>query len=129
MNTDILGKGLSFPLKVNPRGGIEKAQHEDKIRQSILIILGTQHGERKMRPDFGCNLKSLLFAPNNATTANLARYYVEEGLKKWEPRIHLEEVTIENDNREGRLLISVQYRIKSTNESNNLVYPFYLQQP
>jgi phage baseplate assembly protein W len=129
MNIDILGKGISFPLKVNPRGEIEKARGEEKIRQSILIILGTQHGERKMRPDFGCNLKSLLFAPNNTTTANLARFYVEEGLKKWEPRIRLEHVVIENDNREGRLVIEVHYRIKSTNESNNLVYPFYLQQP
>jgi phage baseplate assembly protein W len=129
MNTDILGKGISVPLKTNSRGGIEKAQHEEKIRQSILIILGTQHGERKMRPDFGCNLKSLLFAPNNTATANLARFYVEKGLKKWEPRIQLEEVVIENDNREGRLLITVHYRIKSTNEANNLVYPFYLQQP
>jgi len=129
MNIDILGKGISLPLKINSRGGIEKAQQEEKIRQSILVILGTQHGERKMRPNFGCNLKSLLFAPNNATTANLARFYVEEGLKKWEPRIQLEEVVIENDNREGCLLITIHYRIKTTNEANNLVYPFYLQQP
>ena len=129
MNTDILGQGLAFPLKINLRGGIRQFRHQQKIEQSIRIILGTQHGERLMRPDFGCNLKSLVFAPNNTATANLARYYVEEGLTRWEPRIILDEVFVENDNSHGRLMIHIQYRIKSTYEPQNLVFPFYLEQP
>lgn len=129
MITDFLGRGFYFPLQPNQRGGIRAAKHDEKIRQSILIILGTQHGERLMRPNFGSNLKSLVFAPNNAATANLARFYVEEGLKTWEPRIQVEEVIITNDNAQARLLIDIHYRIRSTNEPGNLVYPFYLQQP
>lgn len=127
MNTDFLGKGFAFPLQANQRGGINVSKQEQKIRESILIILGTQYNERVMRPDFGCNLKSLVFAPNNAATSNLARHYVEEGLTKWEPRIALDEVIVENDNSEERLIIQVYYRIKSTNEPGNLVYPFYLE--
>lgn len=128
MNTDFLGKGFAFPLQTNPRGGISVSKQEQKIRESILIILGTQYNERVMRPNFGCNLKSLVFAPNNSATANLARHYVEEGLTKWEPRITLDEVIVENDSTQGRLLIHILYRIKSTNEPGNLVYPFYLEQ-
>ncbi|MGE5402345.1 MAG: GPW/gp25 family protein [Ignavibacteriales bacterium] len=128
MNTDFLGKGFAFPLQTNQRGGINVSKQEQKIKESILIILGTQYNERVMRPDFGCNLRSLVFAPNNAATANLARHYVEEGLKRWEPRIALDEVVVENDNYERQLIIHVFYRIKSTNEPGNLVYPFYLEQ-
>ena len=127
MNTDILGRGFAFPLQVNTVGGIRESMLAQKVEQSILIILGTQHGERVMRPTFGCNLRSLVFAPNNAATASLARFYVEEGMTTWEPRIVLDDVRVENDNRNGRLLISIDYRIKSTYESRNLVYPFYLQ--
>jgi uncharacterized protein len=127
MNTDILGRGFAFPLQINTVGGIRESMLAQKVEESILIILGTQHGERVMRPTFGCNLRSLVFAPNNAATASLARFYVEEGLTTWEPRIVLDEVRAENDNRNGRLLISIDYRIKSTYESRNLVYPFYLQ--
>lgn len=127
MNTDILGKGFAFPLQVDSLGGIRESMLAQKVQESILIILGTQHGERAMRPTFGCNLRSLAFAPNDAATASLARFYVEEGLTTWEPRIVLEEVMVENDNRNGRLLIKIDYRIKSTYESRNLVYPFYLQ--
>jgi phage baseplate assembly protein W len=127
METDFLGKGFAYPLQISPRGGIKESGQEQKIRESILTILGTQHGERLMRPNFGCNLQSLVFAPNNAATANLARYYVEEGLTIWEPRIILDEVIIENDNLNGRLLIHIHYKIKSTYEQQNLVYPFYLE--
>lgn len=128
MNTDFLGKGFTFPLAVNSRGGIDRTQAAQKIKESIQIILGTQFGERVMRPTFGCNLASLAFAPNNKATANRAKYYVEEGLKTWEPRIILERVTVENDHQKNCLLIQIQYRIKSTYESQNLVYPFYLEQ-
>jgi phage baseplate assembly protein W len=127
MNTDILGRGFAFPLQTSPRGGIQEVQHEQKVRQSIWIILSTQHGERLMRPTFGCNLRSLVFAPNDAATASLARHYVEEGLRTWEPRILLDEVIVENDNVNGQLLIHVHYRIRATYAPQNLVYPFYLQ--
>lgn len=82
-----------------------------------------------MRPAFGANLKRLAFAPNTAATANLARYYVEEALRTWEPRALIDEITVQNDNAGARLLIQIRYRIRSTNEPGNLVYPFYLQQP
>ena len=127
MNTDILGRGIAFPLQRNAHGGIKESQHAQKVRESILVILGTQHGERLMRPTFGCNLRSLVFAPNNAATANLTRHYVEEALRIWEPRILLDSVTVQNDNEHARLIINVDYHLKSTYEAQNLVYPFYLQ--
>lgn len=127
MTTDILGRGVAYPVRVDARGGIRLSQAADKVQESIRIILDTQYGERVMRPTFGCNLRSLVFAPNNASTANLARHYVEEGLTLWEPRILLDEVTVQNDHGAERLLISVDYRLKSTYEPQNLVHPFYLQ--
>ncbi len=129
MKTDILGKGFAFPLQTNSVGGIKASEQRQKIEESIRIILGTQHGERLMRPTFGANLKRLAFAPNTAATANLAHFYVEDALRTWEPRVLIEELTIQNDNASARLLINIRYRIKSTNEQGNLVYPFYLQQP
>lgn len=127
MNTDFLGKGLAFPLSVSARGGLAQSQQAQKIRDSIRTIVGTQHGERLMRPNFGCNLNSLVFAPNNKTTANLARYYVETGLTTWEPRILLDQVVVENHYERNCLMIHISYTIKSTHEPQSLVYPFYLE--
>ena len=52
---------------------------------------------------------------------------MEEGLATWEPRIIVDSVRVENDNDGGRLLVHIDYRLKSTFEPQNLVYPFYLQ--
>jgi phage baseplate assembly protein W len=119
---------MSFPLQLGV-AGIRESASVQKVEESIRIILGTQYGERVMRPRFGCNLKSLAFAPNNASTANLARYYVEEGLAQWEPRIEVVDVAVENDNLHGVLLINITYRLRTTQDVHNLVYPFYLERP
>ncbi len=114
-------------MGINGHHGIAVTTGTDKVRRSILTILGTQHGERVMRPTFGCNLRALVFMPNNRATAAQAEYSVREGLKRWEPRITLDDVAVENDNIHGRLIVHINYRIKATNEPQNLVYPFYLE--
>lgn len=128
MNAEFYGRGISFPVQLGVLGFGQSAGAR-KVEESIRIILGTQYGERVMRPRFGCNLKSLAFAPNNASTANLARYYIEEGLTQWEPRIDLVDVSVANDNLGAKLLIDITYRLRATQDVHNLVYPFYLERP
>jgi phage baseplate assembly protein W len=124
---DILGTGWSFPLKIDGRGGIALSQHENDIEESIRIILGTARGERRMRPNFGCEIHDLVFAPNNATTWGLAAHYVEDALGWWEPRIEIIDVETQIDSEDSaRLLININYRIRATNDERNLVYPFYI---
>ena len=127
VNPDVLGRGFAYPLRPDARGALAVSHAAHKVQESIRVILETQHGERVMRPTFGCNLRSLVFAPNTAATANLARHYVEEGLTRWEPRIVLEQVSVDNDLAADRLLIRVDYRLRATYEPQNLVHPFYLQ--
>ncbi len=128
MNAEFYGRGLAYPVTVGA-AGLGQSAGIAKVEESIRIILGTQYGERVMRPKFGSNLTSLAFAPNNASTANLARYYVEEALTRWEPRIELVDVAVSHDNVLGRLLIDISYRLRDTQEVYNLVYPFYLERP
>ncbi len=128
MSSDFYGRGISFPLQLGVAGILE-ADGVQKVEGSIRMILGTQHGERLMRPRFGCNLTSLAFAPNDASTANLARYYVEDALKQWEPRIEVMDVDVQNDNLNAALMINIAYRLRATQDVRNLIYPFYLEQP
>jgi phage baseplate assembly protein W len=126
MEADFLGRGWAFPIGVNHRGGIALAPGESDIEQSIRIILETAPGERVMRPEFGCGLHRLVFAPNSPTTAGLVAYHVREALGRWEPRVDIENVDVSADpHRDAVLLIEIQYRIRSTNDRRNLVYPFY----
>ncbi len=122
-----LGVGWAFPLAVDASADFELAVYEEDIRQSILIILGTNPGERVMRPTFGAGLSDFLFAPMNATTFASVRLQVQEALVDWEPRIIVQDVTVTPDPVETRVLsISATYQVRATNTVQNLVYPFYL---
>ena len=123
----IYGQGIRHPLGLSGSGGIAESAGVQKIEESIRIILGTQYGERMMRPRFGCNLRSLVFAPNDVATANLARYYVEEGLRTWEPRIELVDINVANDLTANRLVVEITYRLRSTQSIQSMIYPFYLE--
>jgi phage baseplate assembly protein W len=124
-----LGCGWYFPPKVDADGSIADAVYEEDIDQAIWIILGTNLGERVMRPDFGAGLNQFIFEPINSTTIEKLRTRVEESLIAWEPRIDVKEVTIEPDRAErNRLLIDVRYKVRATNTVRNLVYPFYFQE-
>jgi phage baseplate assembly protein W len=125
--TRFYGRGLSWPVSLTPYGGLDEKVGVEKVEQSLKIILGTQHGERVMRPTFGCNLRSLAFAPRNLATAALAKHLVQEGLQRWEPRIDLLDVRADFPADEsGALVIEVDYRLKTTQDVRALVYPFYL---
>ena len=79
-----------------------------------------------MRPDFGCNIHELMFAPNNGTMAGLAAFYVEEALSMWEPRIQVLDVSASVDSKDpSRLLVQIHYEIKATHDRRSLVFPFY----
>ena len=121
-----LGQGWAFPIQSDENGDMALAAYEEDIRQAIQIILGTAPGERVMRPDFGAGLPDLAFEPINTATMALARHRVEEALIIWEPRIDTISVEVKPDAPQGRLLISVDYRVRTTNTFYNLVYPFYL---
>lgn len=125
VDADVYGRGIAFPPRIGLRGFV-RSGGPDRVTESIRIILGTRHGERAMRPTFGCELGSLLFAPNTAGTAALARYYVEDALRRWEPRIELLDVTVTNDPAEGKLLVDLTYRLRATQEVRTLAYDLNL---
>ncbi len=132
MNTDdkhIIGSGWAFPPAVNKRGGIALSHDEFDIDQAIGVILGTERGERPMRPDFGCRIHELVFAPLNASTLGLVARYVEEAVGWWEPRVQVLNIRAETDpnpREVGKLLIHIHYRVKATHDDRSLVYPFYM---
>jgi hypothetical protein len=125
---EFLGKGLRFPVSVNLNGGVSSSVLEENVRQSIFIILGTAPGERINRPDFGCRIHDLMFAPNNDITAARAEVYCEEAIYKYEPRVDKVICTATaNVEQPNRLDIRLEYVITGKNDKRNLVYPFYLR--
>ncbi len=126
---DFLGRGLAFPLALDPFTGrfVECAQ-EESIRQSIYLILMTRKGERLMRPDFGCDIYDFAFATLDYTTLSQMQEAVHRALVLYEPRITNLSVEIQTSDQAGRVDITLNYVVRSTNNPYNLVYPFYIHE-
>lgn len=121
-----VGRGWSFPVRVDAQGGIALSSGEREIEEAIRLILGTSPGERPMRPEFGCRIHQHVFASADATTAGMIEYEVKLSLTRWEPRIDVLEVDVGYDEHNSTLVyIDIRYRIRSTNDPRNLVFPFY----
>ena len=126
---NFLGSGWKYPVTVDFEGKIAVSKYETDVEEAILIILGTAKGERVMRPDFGCGIRDFVFAPINTATLNLVENSVREALTLWEPRIELVNVKISTEEvSEGKLSVNIDYRVRSTNNRFNLVYPFYIKE-
>jgi phage baseplate assembly protein W len=111
---------------VDAQGGIALSSGEREIEEAVRLILGTSPGERPMRPEFGCRIHQYVFASADATTAGMIEYEVKLSLTRWEPRIDVMDVDVGFDEQNPTLVyIDVRYRIRSTNDARNLVFPFY----
>ncbi|WP_217923592.1 GPW/gp25 family protein [Miltoncostaea oceani] len=126
----ILGSGLSFPLRVDARGGLALSHEDEDVREAIAVILGTAPGERPMRPEFGCGIHDYVFESVDAYLVGRLEQEVRRALDRWEPRIDVVgvDLSIEADARGVNevVVIDVTYRLRATNDVRNLVYPFYV---
>lgn len=129
MTRDFLGTGWSFPVRTDHQGNIKLEDGEENIERSVRAILSTAPGERVMRPDFGCRIHDQVYSSLSPSTLTRIEDSVREALVKWESRITIENIDARPDpNKPEKVLVEIEYWIESTNSSENMVYPFYLQE-
>lgn len=127
MHQSFLGKGWDFPPKFDRESAkTAMLQDEEDIRSSLEILLSTKQGERVLRPDYGCDLHELVFEPLTTTFKTYITDLIKTAILYHEPRIEVEKIEL-NDTGElqGRILIEINYKVRSTNSRFNFVYPFY----
>jgi uncharacterized protein len=112
---NIFGQGLGFPPRVSADGRLAWSEGEDNVRESIRLILLTEPGERLLREEFGCGLRAFLFEPNTVTTRTHIRERIMNAIKRWEPRVTVDEVTVEPDEEDQRLVgVQIHFRLVAT---------------
>ncbi|MDB5692071.1 MAG: baseplate protein [Alphaproteobacteria bacterium] len=127
---DFLGVGWSYPVATDPlTGDVAMSRYEGDIREAIRIILETAPGERVMRPGFGCGIHDLVFEEMSSTTLFAVQAMVREALVTYEPRIELLEVSVDPlEALNGLLVFTIDYRVRRTNQVDNLVFPFFYRE-
>ncbi|XTZ18439.1 GPW/gp25 family protein [Micromonospora echinospora] len=122
MQTDVIGTGCAFPLRVQPHGGLATVSGTALLEQAMCVILATYPGERPMRPEFGSRLRDFVFEPTTTQTRRAVEAEVRTALERWEPRAEIAEVAVTDDpsGGGGLLHIEVRYRVRGTDEPRSL---------
>jgi len=130
LHKSFLGTGWSFPPQFDNEGGsVEMLSDGEDIRSSLEILLSTRPGERVMLPNYGCNLDELLFEPLTTTMKTYVKDLIQTAILYHEPRIAVDKIElIDTEEMEGRILINIEYTIRSSNSRFNYVFPFYIQE-
>lgn len=124
---DFIGTGFSFPIKVDARGRLTWSGGDRRLQDAIWLIVKTSLGERVMRPTFGAGANDYVFQPNSPTVRAALATAIRSALVLWEPRIDLDTVSVDPDPYEpSHVYVAIAYRVRTTNELFNMVYPFYL---
>jgi hypothetical protein len=129
IDRSFLGTGWNFPPTFRRQwDGVEMISNEEDVHSSIHIILATITGERIMLPTFGCNLRPHLFDSMNAGNITLMEKIVREALVFHEPRIIVDNLTTIAFEDIGKLEISIDYTVITTNTRYNFVFPYYINE-
>lgn len=78
------------------------------MRQSITDILTTPIGSRVMRRQYGSRLFELIDAPTNPVTVMNIYAAAAEALEKWEPRLKLNNIKINEISEQGKVSFTLR---------------------
>ena len=106
---------LAFPFRIDSRGRSALVYEDAHLRDMIEQVLFTAPGERVNRPDFGCGLLQLVFAPNSDALAAAVQMTVQGALQQWLGElIEVEDVRVESPG--ATLDVTVQYIVRRDRE-------------
>lgn len=129
-----LGRGFRYPFGFSGRTGgvyqgnvVSQSEAEQHIAEAILQILGTRIGSRVMRRDWGSQIRSIVFDPNDPSFDPEIDFIIRNAIETWEPRVIVGPIRIDRTYwKDGYLQVKVTFTIIKTNVTGNLVFPYYL---
>jgi phage baseplate assembly protein W len=105
----------------NPMSGdMGKKSGGDAVKGAIVSILKTNFNERLFQPNFGSNLRALLFEQMNPITVERIKIEVLEAVERHEPRALVIGVTVEAQEEQNRYVVSVLFNVSSESEPQKL---------
>ena len=120
-------KDLSVTFKKHPvTDDLVTVKDKAAIVQAITALLLTNKGERPLKPDLGCGIQQSLFEPLDYATGGLIRSQVVEVIKKYEPRIVLDNVEVIPDEQNNGYEVELFYTIVGRDDTP-IAVEFFLE--
>ena len=114
-------KDFAYSFFANPMSGdIGKKTGVSAVKSAIVSILKTNHNERMFQPEFGSNIRALLFEQMNPITEQRIKTEVENAVRNHEPRAEVLGITVDRQEEQNRYLVSILFNVTSEAEPQKL---------
>ncbi|WP_329433668.1 GPW/gp25 family protein [Streptomyces sp. NBC_01280] len=104
---------IAFPFRADRRGRTAHAAHGEHVHDLIEQLLFTSPGERVMRPDFGCGLLDLVFAPNSPELVSTLELSVQASLQRWLGDL-IDVVALDVESTDDAVRVHLSYVLRAT---------------
>ena len=114
-------KDFAYSFFANPMSGdVGKKTGANAVKSAIVSILKTNHNERMFQPEFGSNIRALLFEQMNPITEQRMKTEVENAINNHEPRAEILGITVTGQEEQNRYLVSILFNVSSEAEPQKL---------
>ena len=114
-------KDMAYSMFANPMSGdVGKKTGAGAVKGAILSILKTDFNERLFQPEFGSNIRALLFEQMNPITVERIKTEVKEAVERHEPRAQVIGIQVEAQEEQNRYLVKILFNVTSVAEPQEL---------
>ena len=112
---------IDFPYHFDSRGATAGTDYADHVRDMIEQLLFTDPGERVNRPDFGCGLRQLVFAPNSPELAATVQFTAQAALTQGLGDL-IDISSLEVISEDSTLSVNLSYVLKATGQAQTTTF-------
>lgn len=107
---------IDFPFHFDRRGATATTGYADHVRDLLEQLLFTAPGERINRPDFGCGLMQLVFAPNSPELAAAVQATIQGAIAQWLGDV-VDVRALDVEARDATLRVELDYVLRATGQA------------
>lgn len=111
-----LYKDIDLTFTANAVGDVYKKNDAGAVKQAVMTLLMTNHGEKPFRPRYGANLQALLFNLTDEELVMDIRTSIKEAMTKWEPRAKVLDIKVSLQEDVNNVFVTTTFQIKNTEE-------------
>jgi len=127
MAIDYIYSDIDIQLTRQTNGDVTKFTEENAIKQSLINILSTKKGDRRMYPTFGASLEEFLFEPMDKQTADRIGNTILEEIVFWDDRLVVEQIHVNANHDNQQYEINIYYYIRGNNNTGTQNISFVLR--
>ena len=110
-------KDLDLNFGRNPvTNDLSKVEDVDAVKRSVRNLVQTNFYERPFHPELGCGVRDLLFENYTPITGIFLKRKIEEVITNFEPRVMLNQITLDDDPDRNRLRVSIYFYIQGVED-------------